>query len=95
MPTYTYTNMVGGGNTNFWKNIQHKGRHTEWFYVYYGYSKVARRAYAFVKWTDGEDSLNWDDINHYLAFNLYLFVGRDKHFPGHNGKIGYFNFNAG
>lgn len=21
MPTYTYTNMVGAGNTNFWKNI--------------------------------------------------------------------------
>ncbi|CAD8140693.1 unnamed protein product [Paramecium octaurelia] len=95
MPTYTYTNMNGGGNNNFWKNIQHKGKINEWFYIYYGYSKIARKAYAFVKWTDGEDSLTFDDVNHYLAQTLYLFVGRDKHFPGHSGKIGYFNFNAG
>lgn len=26
---------------------------------------------------------------------MYLYAGRDKHFPGHSGKIGYFNFNAG
>jgi hypothetical protein len=38
-PTYTYTNMVGGGNSNYWKNIPHKGRHTEWHFVYFGYSK--------------------------------------------------------
>lgn len=39
-PTYTYTNMNGAGNTNFYKNIQHKNRINEWFYVYYGYSKT-------------------------------------------------------
>jgi hypothetical protein len=26
-PTYTYENMVGAGNVNYYKNIQHKNRH--------------------------------------------------------------------
>ena len=32
--------MNGGGNTNVWKNIAHKDRHTKWFFVYFGYSKA-------------------------------------------------------
>lgn len=38
-PTYTYSNMNGGGNANLVKNIVHKNRHLEWFYVYFGYHK--------------------------------------------------------
>lgn len=32
--------MNGAGNVNFYKNIQHKNKINEWFYVYYGYSKT-------------------------------------------------------
>jgi hypothetical protein len=67
MPTYSYTNMVGAGNTNYWKNIAHKDRHTKWFFVYYGYSKAKAQAYAYVKWTEGEDSNSYDKANHYYA----------------------------
>ena len=38
-PTYTYTNMNGGGNSNYYKNIKHEDRHNQWFFVYFGYSK--------------------------------------------------------
>lgn len=41
-PTYTYVNMVGGGNTNHHQNINHKDRHLQWFYVYFGYSKKVK-----------------------------------------------------
>jgi len=67
MPTYTYANMVGAGNTNFWKNIAHKDRHTKWFFVYYGYSKLVQKAYAYVKWLDGEDNNKYDNVNHFFA----------------------------
>ena len=30
-----------------------------------------------------------------MAPKFYIFAGRDNHFPGFNGKIGYLNFNAG
>lgn len=31
--------MLGGGNANVWKNIAHKNRYTNWFFLYFGYSK--------------------------------------------------------
>lgn len=40
LPTYTYANMNGAGNTNVWKNIPHKERHTKWFFLYFGYTKL-------------------------------------------------------
>lgn len=58
-PTYSYVNMNGAGNANLVQNIVHKDRHTEWFFVYYGYTKTDRTAYAFVKWRESEDSLNY------------------------------------
>lgn len=51
-PTYTYSNMNGGGNANYFKNLAHKNRHTKWHFVYYGYSKKDSTAYAYVKWSD-------------------------------------------
>lgn len=77
-PTYTYSNMNGAGNANLYKNIAHKERHLEWFYVYYGYQKSSSKAYAYVKWTNSEDSLTYDNTNHYLAPEFFIFVGRDK-----------------
>lgn len=66
-PTYSYANMNGAGNTNAFKNIAHKNKHIEWFFVYFGYDKELAAASAYVKWTNSEDSLKWDKTNHYLA----------------------------
>lgn len=87
--------MVGAGNANYYKNIPHKERHNQWFFVYFGYSKPTSTAYAYVKWSDSEDSNTYDNANHYYAPEFFVFVGKDKHFPGFNGKIAYVSFNAG
>lgn len=63
--------------------------------MYFGYSKLNKKAYVYVKWTAGEDSLTYENANHYLAPLFYIYVGRDKHSPGHSGKMAYFNFNLG
>jgi hypothetical protein len=39
--------------------------------------------------------LTYEKINHYYTPEFFVYVGRDKHFPGFNGKIGFVNFNAG
>lgn len=88
--------MNGAGNANQVKNIPHKNRHAKWFFTYFGYSKKDRLAYVYTKWSEeGEDSLSYENTNHYFVPEFYVFVGRDKHFPGFNGKIGYVNFNIG
>jgi len=87
--------MNGAGNANYYKNIAHKDRHTKWFFVYFGHSRKESLAYTYVKWSDSEDSLTYEKTNHYLVPEFYIFVGRDKHFPGLNGKLGFVNFNVG
>lgn len=94
-PTYTYVNMNGAGNANFHKNIDHKGRHQKWFFVYFGYSKKERLANIYVKWQDSEDSTQYENIDHYFAPEFFVYYGRDKHFPGWNGQMGLVNFNSG
>lgn len=37
----------------------------------------------------------YEAINHYFAPEFFIYVGRDKHFPGFNGQLGLVNFNAG
>lgn len=34
-------------------------------------------------------------MKHFLTPEFYVFVGRDKFFPGLSGKIGYLKFNLG
>lgn len=48
-----------------------------------------------MKWAGSEDNLNYDNVNHYYASRFWLYYARDRHFPGFNGKIAYFQFNAG
>lgn len=93
--TYTYTNLVGAGNANYFKSILHKDRHTKWFFAYFGYSKLAREAYAFVKWTQDHNFLVFSDVNHFYAPAFHVYIGKDKHFPGFNGKMAYVGFNIG
>jgi len=76
-PTYTYTDMNGNGNANLVKNIQHKNRHFTWHFVWFGYSRVERKARAYVKFLDGEEELVYDNVNHYIPEKLYLYLGHD------------------
>lgn len=39
--------------------------------------------------------MEYNNVNHYYAPKFYTFVGKDMHFPGLNGKLGYVNFNLG
>jgi hypothetical protein len=77
-PTYSYTSLNGDGNRNQFQNIAHKGRHVKWFFVHYGYSKPARKAYVHVKWFEEDQNLVYENVNHYYAPKFWLYVGKDK-----------------
>jgi hypothetical protein len=67
----------------------------EWFFVYYGYSKTANNAYVHVSWKDNTNELNYENAKHYYPGSFTVYYGRDRHYPGFNGFISNFNFNAG
>lgn len=53
------------------------------------------RAYAYVKWASGENSLNFPNANHYYNAKYYMWMPREKFYAGFSGKIGYLNLNFG
>lgn len=38
--------MKGEGTSNLVNNINHKNKHLEWFFVYFGYSKKLKKAFV-------------------------------------------------
>jgi len=94
-PTYSYTSMNGEGHPNLVNNIPHKNRINNWFFVYFGYSKNEKKGFVGVRFTTGIETLEYNNVNHYFASTFYIYVGKDMHFPGFNGKIGFVNFNIG
>lgn len=84
-PTYTYTNLNGEGNRNLFQNIRHEGNYVRWFFVYYGYSKVQKKAYTHVKWFNKDDNFVQSNVNHYYAYKFWFYLGKDRHYPAWNG----------
>ena len=87
--------MQGAGNANVNQRIQHDGKFVRWHYIYFGYSKPQNRAYAYVKWASGENSLNFPNTNHYYISKFYMWVPKERFYAAFSGKIGYLNLNFG
>lgn len=83
-PTYTYTNMVAGGNANSYQNIVHNNQHTEWHFIYFGYSKTQSRAYVNLVLKSGALQLDYPKHNHYWT-ERFWFVLIDSRYPNYNG----------
>lgn len=39
--------------------------------------------------------MEFKDINHYYSYKLFTYLGKDKHFPGFNGKLAHVSFVSG
>jgi hypothetical protein len=44
---------------------------------------------------NGRTTKIYDNANHYYPARFTVYYGRDPHYPGFNGYISNFNFNAG
>lgn len=51
---------------------------------------MERNAYVYVKWNDGENSLNYPNVDHYFVGRMWVYTAKDRHYPGFNGKLGFF-----
>jgi hypothetical protein len=92
--TYTYTNMVGGGNANVFQNYQHNGLITQWHFIYYGYSKADARAFAFFQFRSGTAQLNFPKTNHFWSERFY-FLLKDSRYPFYQGTVNLVTVNLG
>ncbi|CAD8155329.1 unnamed protein product [Paramecium pentaurelia] len=95
LATYTYTNLEGGGNPNVVQNIQHQNRHTEWFFISFGYSRPQKKAVASIQWKESTDKKEYNNIRHFHVPKFFIYVGKDKMYPGFNGKIALASFIIG
>jgi hypothetical protein len=84
--TYGYTNMNGAGNANVLQNYQHQNQITGWHFIYFGYSKAERRAFAYFQFKGGAATLNFPDLSHYWA-EKFFFVLKDSRYQNYNGQL--------
>lgn len=56
-----------------------------WHYLYYGYSRIERKAHGYIKYTSDEKTITYADTNHYLAEKFYLLL-RDERYPSYIGQ---------
>lgn len=90
LPTYTYTNLLGAGNSNLVQNVPHKHRHLNWHFVHFSYSRKLRQAKVVIKFLKDEETRIYKNVNHYLAEKFVVAVGTDAFSASvYNGKIGF------
>lgn len=93
--TYSYTDSNGNGNPNYWEAVPYESDLESWHFVYFGYSRHLRRAYAYVRFNGRAGEVNFVDANHFISPNYYVYVGQDQFYPAYNGQIRQFALNAG
>jgi len=93
--TYHYSDLIGNGNANSVKTVEHEGTHTVWNFIYFGYSRKSREAFAFIKFMHKEHTIKWETHNHFLTKKFYVLIGRDPFYPFWNGKIAHFRMHFG
>jgi hypothetical protein len=85
--TYNYENLNGQGNPNVYKFMKYGADLVKWHFVYFGYSRKARRAYGVVSFENRKAEVDFPNTNHFLARSLNLYVAKDKFYPSFNGRI--------
>ncbi|CAD8155184.1 unnamed protein product [Paramecium octaurelia] len=88
--TYSYANMKGSGNPNAHQYVQHQDQHLHWHFVYFGYSREQRKAYAQVLFKHVHaKSLSFVNVNHFVSPKHYFYFGRERQFPVYSGFMAY------
>lgn len=78
-------NGNGKSDVNSGNQFATGGLHMNWHYLYYGYSRIERKAHGYIKYTSDEKTITYADTNHYLAEKFYLLL-RDERYPSYIGQ---------
>jgi hypothetical protein len=82
--------MNGNGNPNVHQSVKYQNDLTSWHFIYFGYSRAERKAFGFVKFPGRKEVVKFDGINHYLAKQFYVNVGKDQFYPSYSGYVAHF-----
>jgi hypothetical protein len=93
--TYTYTDLNGNGNPDIHQGAPYTYYLPLWHFIYFGYSRQDRRAFAFIQFRDSQQTLNWASTDHYLTPKFSIFVGGDFTYQSFSGSMAFVNFNMG
>jgi hypothetical protein len=88
--TYSYNDLVGNGNPNVYKNVKYGEDHKKWHFIYFGYSRKERKALGFIQFEGRKEELVFNDVNHFLIRQYFIYIAKDKFYPSYNGKISNF-----
>ncbi|CAD8135923.1 unnamed protein product [Paramecium octaurelia] len=91
--TYSYKTANGKSKVNDCKMVKYGNKLTEWFYVYFGYSRHLNKAYGYMEFTHEMAQMEFKDVRHYYASKIYFYLGQDKFYPPFNGKVQGFMLN--
>lgn len=92
--TSSYKNMNAQGDKHIAKTEGHEGKNRYWFYLYLGYTRVGRKAHGYMMTKDRGASVFFEGVNHFLAPQFYLYLGRDFAYNG-AGFVAFVRVNLG
>jgi hypothetical protein len=92
--TYSYDGVTGTGNPNVHQSIPYHDQLTRWHYVYFLYEREHRSAFAEISFRSGKVESQFVGVNHFLAAQQYIYVGRDQFYPSYNGYVARFKVNT-
>jgi len=75
--------------------MRHEDVHKVWHYLYFGYTHHEKRAHAYALFRNQEIHLDFPKHKHFYAHTLYIYVGRDIHYPNYNGRSSLIKVNFG
>ena len=85
--TYHYDNINGKGNPNVVRENKYEGDLWRWHFVYFGYSRIKREAYAHIEYASRTVSHKLIRLNHFMVNDLYFWVAKDDFDSTFNGAI--------
>lgn len=67
----------------------------QWTFVYFGYTSVTRKAFAYTLFTNKENSYQFIDLKHFIPNKFWLYLASDKFYPTFDGVLYDWNLYLG
>lgn len=85
--TYSYTDLNNHGVPNVHQSVPHRQGISTWHHIYFGYSRQERRALAMVWLPTGKVVVEFEQVNHFVSKQLFLYGAKDQFYPSYYGWI--------
>lgn len=81
----------GPYDNNIPKNIEYKTELGEWIFTYFGYNYDTKRVFAYARFANRIDTLEWENVHHFRPSFAKFYLGGDKYHWSFSGTLRNFN----